>query len=86
MPHLNKNDLKQFKSVGKNVKISSKVSFYHPENISIGDQTRIDDFCVISAGIGGIEIGRNVHIAIYVSIQGSGKVTVSDFAGLSSRT
>jgi len=86
MRHLNKNELKKFKSVGKDVKISSYASFYFPENITIGDYTRIDDFCVISAGTGGIEIGRNVHIAVYVSIQGAGKVTISDFAGLSSRT
>ena len=61
-----------------NVIISDKISIYNPGNISIGDNTRIDDFCVLSAGKGGIEIGRNVHIAVYVSIIGEGKIIVSD--------
>ena len=52
-----------FKRLGKGVKISSKASIYNAGNISIGDNTRIDDFCIISAGEEGIEIGRNVHIA-----------------------
>lgn len=86
MSHLGIEELKQFKSVGSNVKISSMVRFYNAGNISIGDNTRIDDFCIISAGKGGIEIGRNVHIAVYVSIIGAGKIVVSDFAGLSSRS
>jgi galactoside O-acetyltransferase len=85
MSHFTEEDLKIFKHVGLNVIISSKASFHNPSNISIGDNTRIDDFCILSAGNGGIIIGRNVHIAAYVSIIGSGKVTVSDFAGISSR-
>jgi len=75
-----------FKKAGKNIQVSDKAAFYNAGNISIGDNTRIDDFCVISAGEGGIEIGRNVHIAVYVSLIGAGKIVVADFAGLSSRT
>jgi galactoside O-acetyltransferase len=74
-----------FKKAGKNIQISDKAAFYNAGNISIGDNTRIDDFCVISAGEGGIEIGRNVHIAVYVSLIGKGKITVGDFANFSSR-
>ena len=74
-----------FKSVGENTLLSDKASYYNCENISIGNNTRIDDFCVLSAGEGGIEIGQHVHIAIGVSIIGAGKVLVDDFAGLSSR-
>jgi len=48
-----------FKSIGKNVKISDKASIYNPEKITIADDSRIDDFCVIS---GKISIGCNVHI------------------------
>lgn len=48
-----------FKHIGKNVKISDKASIYNHEKIEIGDNSRIDDFCVIS---GKIKIGRNVHI------------------------
>ena len=74
-----------FKLVGENVLLSDKASYYNCKNISIGNNTRIDDFCVLSAGEGGIEIGQHVHIAIGVSIIGAGKVLVDDFAGLSSR-
>ncbi len=85
MSHLSKNELKQFKSVGKDVKISSKASFYNPGNITIGDYTRIDDFCVISAGEGGVFIGKYVHIAVYSSLIGKGKITIDDFTNISSR-
>jgi acetyltransferase-like isoleucine patch superfamily enzyme len=34
-----------FKQVGRNVKIGSLVSLHRPEEISIGDNSRIDDFC-----------------------------------------
>ncbi|MBT3210423.1 MAG: acyltransferase, partial [Planctomycetaceae bacterium] len=52
-------------SFGKDVKISRKASIYNPGQISIGNHVRIDDFCVLSAGEGGIEIGDYVHIAVY---------------------
>src|ERR1051325_4290319 len=85
MAHLNKKELRKFKHAGKGVKISSKASFYNPSNISIGDYTRIDDFCVISAGQGGIDIGKHVHIAVFAALIGDGKISVGDFAGISSR-
>lgn len=74
-----------FKSVGENTLLSDKASYYNCKNISIGNNTRIDDFCVLSAGEGGIKIGSYVHIAIGVSLIGNEIITVKDFAGLSSR-
>lgn len=74
-----------FKNLGKNVLISDKCSIYNPKNISIDDNTRIDDFCILSAGDGGIEIGKYVHIACYSSLIGKGRITMKDFSGLSSR-
>ena len=62
-----------------------KASFYNSKKISIGSNVRIDDFCVLSAGEGGIEIGNNVHVAVFCSLIGSGKITISDFSNLSSR-
>ena len=41
-----------FKSIGENVLISDKTSIYSPQNISIGNNVRIDDYCVLSAGGG----------------------------------
>lgn len=43
---------KGFKSIGENVLISDKTSIYSPQNISIGNNVRIDDYCVLSAGGG----------------------------------
>jgi acetyltransferase-like isoleucine patch superfamily enzyme len=74
-----------FKSIGDDVLISDKASIYNPSDIEIGSNIRIDDFCVISAGNGGIKIGSNIHIAIFSSLIGAGKITLSDFCNLSSR-
>ncbi len=73
-----------FKSVGSNVKISRKSSFYNPKNIVIGDNVRIDDFCVLSAGEG-ITIGNYVHIAVYVSLMGKSQIIIEDYCSISSR-
>lgn len=87
MALLNPEEIAQmgFKSVGKGVCISNKASFYNCAQISIGDHVRIDDFCVLSAGMGGIEIGNYIHIAVFSSLIGKGKITLSDFANISSR-
>lgn len=71
--------------IGKNCKISSKCSIYGEEKIKIGNNVRIDDFVVLSAGEGGIEIGDNVHISVYTSLQGKGKIYVGNYATISSR-
>ena len=74
-----------FLSVGADVKISTKASIYGASRISLGSYSRIDDFCVLSAGKGGIHIGRNVHIAIMCSLIGKGGIELHDFCNLSSR-
>lgn len=74
-----------FRNVGNNVRISTKASIYNAKNISIGDNVRIDDFVVISAGADGIYIGSHIHIAVFTSIIGQASITISDFANLSSR-
>ncbi|MFJ4430042.1 acyltransferase [Pseudomonas sp. NPDC089395] len=74
-----------FARVGKNPLLSDKASFYNCANIAIGDNVRIDDFCVLSAGLGGIEIQSHVHIAVFSLLTGAGKIVLGDFSGLSSR-
>lgn len=74
-----------FASVGMNVQISDRASLYNTANITLGNNVRIDDFCVLSAGVGGILIGEYVHIAVYSSLIGAGKITLSDFCNISSR-
>lgn len=82
MGYLNRSELEAmgFASLGSNVKISEKASIYEPEKMEIGDNCRIDDFCVVS---GRIVMGRNVHIAPGCLVAGgSPGVTLSDFCGL----
>jgi dTDP-4-amino-4,6-dideoxy-D-glucose acyltransferase len=74
-----------FGSVGQNVQISAKASFYGLSRIHIGNNVRIDDFTVFSAGDGGIEIGNNIHIAVFSSLIGAGKIRLFDFCNISSR-
>lgn len=74
-----------FASVGKNVRLSDKASYYNCQNIRLGDSVRIDDFCVLSAGIGGIDIGNHVHVAVFSSLIGAGNISLADYCNVSSR-
>ena len=74
-----------FAFAGENIQISDRASFYGTHRISLGNNTRVDDFCVLSAGLGGISIGNHVHIAVGASLIGAGKITISDFCNISSR-
>lgn len=78
------NELKEigFLSVGVNVLISRKASFYSPELISIGDNVRIDDFCILS---GKITIHNFVHISAYCALYGSNGIIIENYCGLSPR-
>src|SRR3989338_322262 len=75
-----------FSSVGENVQISAKASFYGVSRIALGSNVRIDDFCVLSAGVGGISIGDHVHIAVGATLIGAGKITLCDYVGISSKS
>mgnify|MGYP000551275127 FL=1 len=87
MAFLSESQLRQigFKSLGENVLISDKVSIYNAENISLGSYVRVDDFCILSAGERGIEIGSFVHLAAYTSLMGAERIILEDFVGLSSK-
>jgi acetyltransferase-like isoleucine patch superfamily enzyme len=74
-----------FASIGRSVLISRKASLYGISRISIGDASRIDDFCVLSAGAGGISIGHHCHIAVMCTIIGRGRVEIGDLSTLSGR-
>ena len=71
------------KSYGQNVLISRKASFYSPEIIEIGDNVRIDDFCVVS---GKISIGNYVHInphcGIFAGMEG---VEIGNYVSFASK-
>lgn len=82
MGYLNQEDLDSmgFAQLGKNVKISDKASIYEPEKMEIGDNSRVDDFCVVS---GRIIMGRNVHFAPHCLVAGGSRgIRFGDFSGL----
>jgi acetyltransferase-like isoleucine patch superfamily enzyme len=71
---------------GDDVRISTEASLHNARNIRIGNHVRIDDFCVLSAGDGGIDIGSFIHVGVFSSLIGAGRITLRDFCNLSSRT
>lgn len=71
------------KNFGDNVLISKKASIYNAENVYIGNNVRIDDFCILS---GNIKIGSYVHISAYVGLfAGDEGIEINDFVSISSR-
>jgi dTDP-4-amino-4,6-dideoxy-D-glucose acyltransferase len=74
-----------FGQVGVNARISRQALFFAPERIHVGDDVRIDAFCILSGGQPGLHIGRNVHISAYTSILGRAAVHIGDFATVSVR-
>lgn len=71
------------KKIGTNVLISRKASIYGASNISIGNNVRIDDFCILS---GKICISNYVHISAYTGLYGGSKgIVLESFTGISSR-
>lgn len=71
------------KSYGTNVLVSRKCGIYAPEKLSIGDNVRIDDFCILS---GNISLGSHIHISAYSALYGSNGIILEDYTGMSPRT
>lgn len=71
-----------FKSIGKNVKISRLANIYGTENIEIGNNVRIEDFCILN---GDIVIGNNVKISAYSLLDGNAGITIKDYVSFAAR-
>lgn len=84
MAYLNEMQLQElgFRALGENVLISDKASIYGANKISVGSNTRIDDFCIISAGTD-FFIGNYVHIACRTTLIGKEKIVIQDFVDVS---
>src|SRR5262245_49872251 len=75
-------DLSRLKYLGKGAIVGKAVRIRHPEQVSIGDGTIIDDFTYIS---GSVEIGCFSHIGPQCTISGGlGKLVVGNYVGISS--
>lgn len=72
-----------FKSIGKGCLVSRKASFYGVSNMVIGNNVRIDDFCILS---GNIKLGDNIHISAYVALYGAEGIEFEDYTGISARS
>lgn len=72
-----------FKSIGRDCLISRKASFYGISDITIGDNVRIDDFCILS---GHITLGSHIHISAYVALYGAEGIEMEDYTGISARS
>lgn len=71
------------KKYGTEVYISRNACFYGTEYISIGNNVRIDDFCILS---GKIIIGNYVHISAGTMLfAGDKEIRIGDFCAVSSR-
>lgn len=72
-----------FASLGRNVRISEKASLYEIHKMHLGDNCRIDDFCVIS---GNISLGQNVYVGPFCLLAGgSPGIKMEDFSTLAYR-
>ena len=86
--YLTEDDLKDFgfKSIGKNVKISSDARIYGQENISIGSNVRIDDFVTLSATNGFIQLKNYIFIARGCHLSGFYGITMDNFSSMAANT
>ena len=73
------NVIKKLRHAGEEVKIYPTAKIVHPENVSLGDHTRLCDFVFIHPEFGEIEIGRYCDFEPYSLIWGAGKLKVGDF-------
>jgi len=75
-------EILRFASVGEGVQVFRFALILKPENISLGNYVRIDDYSRIEGGQG-IIIGNYVHICSFASIYGGGSAYIGNFCGLS---
>lgn len=71
-----------FAKIGKNALISRNAAIYSPEQIELGDNVRIDDFCILS---GKIKTGSYIHISAYTALYGKFGIELEDFVTVSGR-
>jgi len=69
-----------FKHLGKNVLIKRNVGMFFTENISIGNNVRIDDFTIIVASREEVVFKNNTNIASHCYIAGSEGFILEEFS------
>lgn len=70
--------------VGERTKISRDARFFGSGRITIGNDCRIDAFCILSSGGSGyVDIGDRVHVGASSRLFGGGGITIEPFAAIS---
>lgn len=72
-----------FKSVGENVKIAKNATIIGLNNVSLGNNIRIDGNVVITANSGWLTLGNYIHIGGGCHLSCIGGITLHDFSGIS---
>lgn len=73
-------------TAGKNVKVSKDIRIYGAGKIIIGDNVRIDAFCILATGDNGyINIESHIHISSDVALYGGGGISIGSFCTISSK-
>ncbi|MDB2508556.1 acyltransferase [Planktomarina temperata] len=72
-----------FKRVGDNVQIAKNCTIIGLENISLGDNIRIDRGVTFACASGYLKIGSYIHIGGGCHLTCAGGIELSDFSGLS---
>ena len=82
---MNNNGTHKLKYCGEGIRISRLANIIKPEEISVDDFSKIDDFTFLN-GDGGIKIGKHVHIDSFVSIVGGGELIIGDYTKIGQGT
>lgn len=84
--YYNENELRNigFGKVGNNVRVAKNCTIVGLENITIGNNVRIDGFTTIIVSTPGyLHLGSNIHIGGYSAIFAGAGVSMEDFSGIS---
>lgn len=75
----------KFKKIGKNVQIGRNVYFRYPNEVEIGDNVIIDDFCYFTTAV---NLGNFIHISASCSVIGgkNSQFIMKDFSALGAGT
>jgi galactoside O-acetyltransferase len=68
---------------GDNCLVHKTNTLINEKHLKLGNNVRIDGFCVISCGKG-ISIGSNVHIASHVVLMGGASIRIENYASIAS--
>lgn len=71
-----------FKKVGNDVQIARNATLIGIENITLGNNVRIDGYTVVSAGRGEVRLGNFIHIANGCHLVCAGGIEFYDFSGI----